>query len=821
MGLARRHLASTLLVLLALAVGVGCSDPEAAVKEHRTLGQGYLDGEQWAEAEIEYRNILQIDPNDADAHWGLAQARLGAGDARGAYWELQETVRLDPDNQDAKLRYGQFLVFGKQEDIESALRMADEIIAAEPSTWQAFVLRARALAGLKRSEDIGEALLGATTAAPEEGGPHLLYANFLRGERRNEEAETYYRKVVELEPGFPSHGALAVFLASLDRDDEAEVLLQEAITLAKDDEKVSAYTLYANYLMARDRGDEAEKVLREGIDAQPEESVDLTYTLARFYHAQGRREQADAMILEATQANPKDPKPFLLLSNYRAQIGDMEGALEAAEKSLEADPTYTIGRLRKAEVLVDLGYRDKDKPRIAQGRAIADAVLSQDEGMPEALFVRAKIDLAEGKLDEAIATARRALDSRADWPQAHFLLGSALFLSNQRPQARASVVRALELDPNMSEAQKLLARIHAALGDHELAIETGQKVLRESDDPGLRIMLAQSLVRQGETRKALAELERIPAEDRDAEALYALGRVHTLLGNADAARTHLEQAYEASPTRFEILRALLDSDLRAGNVDASAERVAAAVQAEPSSSTLRQLAGEIALYAGRTVEAEAAFQKAIELNPNDLRAYESLARFLALTGQSDEVLRTYERALEANPTSGPLHLVVGSLYEMQQRTDDAIERYEEAIRLEPELAVAKNNLAYLLAEHGGNLDRALDLAQEAKAMLPDNPNAADTLGWVLLKKDVPSAAIDYLKEAVGGMQPDNAQRSLVRHHLALAYEANDQPDEAREAWTEALGEIAALTRPPAEGQPPRPEPPWALEVKAGLERVGS
>jgi len=196
-------------------------------------------------------------------------------------------------------------------------------------------------------------------------------------------------------------------------------------------------------------------------------------------------------------------------------------------------------------------------------------------------------------------------------------------------------------------------------------------------------------------------------------------------------------------------------------------------------------------------------------------------RFLALTGQSDEVLRTYERALEANPTSGPLNLVVGSLYEMQQRPDDAIERYEEAIRLAPELAVAKNNLAYLLAEKGANLDRALDLAQEAKAQLPDNPNAADTLGWVLLKKDVPSAAIDYLKEAVGGMQPDNAQRSLVRHHLALAYEANDQGMEARETWLEALGEIAEYTAPRSDGQPARPEPSWALEVKAGLERVGS
>ncbi|MCP3985804.1 MAG: tetratricopeptide repeat protein [bacterium] len=798
---------------------LACADPQTQIAEHDEAGQAYLEAEEWAEAEIEFRNMLQLDPNVAAAHWGLAQAMLGKGDPRRAYWELQETVRLDPGNLEARLQYGKFLLYGKQDDLEQAIQNADEILALDETKWQAHLLRARAFGALRKPDEAGEALRLAAEVGPEEAGPVLLYANHLRSQERNEEAEVLFRKVTEIEPGFASNAALGSFLASLARDEEAEATFRKALELAKPERRVTAYTMLANFMMSKDRIDDAEQVLRQGIDDE-DDDVELIYALARFYHVQGRREQADSMIQEATQADPTDPKPFLLLSTYRGQNGDLEGALEAATQALEADPKNESARLRRAEVLVDMGFRNKDKARLSQGRAIVEAVLAKDEGSPQGLFVKTKIDLAEGRFDDGVASMRRALDARPDWAQGHYLLGSALYLSGDRAGARTAVARSIELDPNLLESQKLMTRIHAALGDHVLAVETGRRVLEaKGDDASLRILVAQSLVRKGDPTAALRELERIDPDERGAEGEYAIGRIHVLLGNREAARRDFLAGYEHAPNRYEILRALLDLELREGDIQGSVERVAAAVEAEPENARLRQLAGWVAAYSNRLHDADAAFRKAIELDPNDLRGYEGLARFLAMTGQSDEVLKTYEGALEANPDFGPLHLVVGTLYEMKKETDRAIERYEEAIRLSPELAVAKNNLAYLLADQGGNLDRALDLAQEAKGLMPDNPNAADTLGWVLYKKNVPSAAIDYLKEAVGGMQPDDAQISLVRHHLALAYEANENADEARQAWNQALKEVEEYYTG-ADLETPRPEPTWTPEIRAGLERVG-
>ena len=806
-----------LATLLLVGAAVGCQDSTAKLQEHLARGDTYYEEERFPEAILEYKNVLQIDPNSAEAHWGLARSYLGDRKLRQAYWELQETVRLDPDNVEAKLQYGQYLLFGKESDLEDAVTRADEVLAVEPDSWAAFVLKARALDSLKRYDEAQASFESAVAAAPEEPGPLLQLANFHRERGDRQAAEPLYHRLTEVKPAFASWAALAGFLATdRERDGDAERAYRSALESAQPAQTVLAHSLLANFYFARERFEDAERTLREGLEAQPD-NLDMIYALARFYNSQGDPQRADEMIQEATQARPDDPAPFLVLSAFRGRQGDLDGALEAAEQAMEAEPTSNQARLRKAELLVDIGFRRQEAERTAAGRAIVDAVLSNDQGNPEALFVKGKIDVAEGRLDDAVAALRRSVDGRPDWAQAHFLLGSALFLQRDVNGARASVARALELDADLIEAQRMLARIHAALGEDELAIEVGRRVLERSDDPKLRILVAQSLVRLGRMDEGASELDSIASDARDAEAFYAMGRIAYLKGDREAARKGYLAAAEIDPYRFEILRSLLDLDLRENRLKESAERVQAAATARPDDARLQQLLGLVALYSGDSTTAEASFRRAIDLDPNDLAAYENLARYLLVTGRPDEVLKTYEGALERNPNSGTLNLIVGSLYELQGRTEDAMGRYEEAVRLDPNLAVAKNNLAYLITESGGNLDRALDLAQEAKELLPDNPNAADTLGWVLYKKNVPSAAIGYLKEAESGLRPEDPQMGTVRQHLALAYEANGQPGQARLVLERALRDLDALS---SAGGETRPDPPWAAEMRAMLERLG-
>ena len=90
----------------------------------------------------------------------------------------------------------------------------------------------------------------------------------------------------------------------------------------------------------------------------------------------------------------------------------------------------------------------------------------------------------------------------------------------------------------------------------------------------------------------------------------------------------------------------------------------------------------------------------------------------------------------------------GMIFEKLERWDDARRVYERELQVDGDNALAKNNLAWLLAEHGGNIDLALKLAQQAKEKLYDNPQVTDTIGWVYYKKGIYKTARDYLKQSV-------------------------------------------------------------------------
>jgi tetratricopeptide (TPR) repeat protein len=803
--------------LLLLAAALACQSQEDRLADHLAKGDAYLAEKKWQEATLEYKSGLNVDPNSAKAHYGLALAYLGEKDPRRAYWELEETVRLDPSHADARLRLGEFLLYMKKEELERAIENADAVLAADPDRWEAFLLRARALAALGRAEEAGAAYVSAVEAAPDQPLPLLLHANHLRVQGAKPEAEAAFRKLTELHPAVGSWTALAAFLAGEGRDEEAEGAFRRAIEVAKPEERTAAWSALASFLIAKDRAADAEQVLKGALEGEPE-NLELIYALARFYHGAGRTAEADAMIEEATRARPDEAAPLLLLSSYRGRIGDLPGALEAADRALALAPDDALAKLRRAEVLVDMGFREGSDARIAEGQAVVDAVLAKEDGKPEGLFVQAKVALARQRHDDAIAALRRAIDSRPDWAQAHYLLGTALFFAGDPASARVEVDRAIQLDPNLLDAYKMLSRIHARLGDHALAVEQGERALaRDASDVATRIHVAQSLVHERRFDEALGRLLAIPEEQRGAEGNFAIGRVYAFREEWDNARKFLELALAAKPDSAEVLGALVQVDHRQDKLADGYARIRAARDANPDNAKLQLLFGEISAAARRTDDAEAAFRKAMELEPNALGAYQSLAALFVMTGRVPEAISTYERAIEQRPSSGHLYLMLASLLEASGRPEEAIGHYEKAIEFEPGLAVAKNNLAYLLAERGQDLDRALDLAQEAKAELPDSPNAADTLGWVLYKKNVPAAAINYLREAVGGLSPEDPNLPLVRHHLALAYEANEEPEEAIAMLEQAVAELEALkTR--ADGRQ-RAEPNWAQDVRDQLGRL--
>ncbi len=814
-----RQILMVSVLVLAGSLLLACQSDEAKLGEHMSRAGEYVENEAWNEAIIEYKNALQIDPNNAEAHFELSQAYLKVKKTKEAFWELRETIRLDASNHDAKLQFAQISIYAGE--LEEALQRADEVVAADQTRADAYIVKAQAHEGLKQLDEARAALEAGVKAEPDNAGARLLLATFVRRQGDRESAEREYKEAIRVDPSAVAWLALGGFYAEERRDEEAEEAYRNAVELAEEDVDITrAYSVLGSFLFRRDRMDEAVATLEQGIE-KAEDPLEIIYLLARMYRERGDTDKADELALRATQEKPDDPAPFLVLSAYRGQVGDLEGALEAAEKAVAVTTDDNpAADLRVAEIELEMGFRNDEPARVERGREIAERVLAEDPTNAAALFVKAKLDIAEKRLDEAVTVMRKAIDLRPDWAKAHFLLGTALSLTGERTAARTELARALELDASILEARRLLVDVHAALGEHEYAVEEGRRYLEQRPDAAkTRIRVAQSLVILGRVEEALREVQSIPEEERDVDVNYAIGRIHLGRQENDEARKYLSLALEQRPGHADILRSLLDLDRREGRLDESVARIGKAAEDLPDDAQIQQLVGTLSLMKGDGAAAETAFKRAIELDPELVSTYRHLAQFYAATGRTSETIQTYESSLEVRPNQPQIHHFLGVLYEFGGQPQKAIEHYESAIRYEPNLGEAKNNLAYMYAEKGENLDRALDLAQEAKALMPDNPNTADTLGWVLYRRGVPSAAIGYLKEAVAGIEAGDANKGLVRHHLAQAYEASGDKAKARETAEMALADHAAYAEARQAAGGRVQDPTWLAEARALVERL--
>jgi pentatricopeptide repeat protein len=811
-----------------------CQDDAAKLQEHLARGSTYMDEERYREAIIEFKSALQLDPNDATAHYKLAHAFLNNSKVREGFWELRETVRLDPANHEAKLEFSQLAILANEK--EEALRQASSVVEADPSNVTGYLVKGQALDSLDRRDEALESYRKGLEVDPTDKSALQTVAKALLQREQWEESEALYARLSDEHPSFQAYSSLARVVGKRGKERKAdqEAALRRALELAEGEDRLTGYAQVASYLNRHDRQDESFALLEEGIETEDEVKVKLIYMLASLHRGEGQYDQADKLIERTASESPDDPNVHLVLAAYRSRKGNLEGALSAAERAVELAPDDKRAKLQKAETLMELGYRKQREGAaeadsaivgearaiLDEARAILDGVLAAEPSNAGALLADAKLRLGAGDSVGAIASVQRALDTHPQWAQAHYLLGLAHASRREYAEARNQLAQALEIDDSLGDAKQVLAQIHYRLEEWEYCIERGRQYLKEVPEAvQTRLFVAQSLVRLG--RLPEAEKELIAEEERSGEVYYALGRIKLGKRELPAARELLMRALVEMPGNAEILENLLRIDAQSGNGEEGRARIMAAVEADPENAKLQQLVGRIAVADNRAEEGEAALKKAIELDPEDLVGYETLARFYARNGRLDDAERVYEQALEVKPDEAKIHHMLGMLYELSGDHDRAIERYEDAIRYRPDFPEAKNNLAYMYAESGQNLDRALDLAQDAKALLPESPSVADTLGWVLYKRGVPSAAISYLKEAEGATEAGDASLGEVRFHLAQAYEANGENEQAIAALDRSLEALNAHMASIQKRGGAAPEPEWAAEARALRERVTS
>lgn len=788
--IARGSLAAVGLAL-AVLIGVGCTSDREKLEQHLAEAEEHQEAERHREAFLALRQALELEPDNARINLELAETLRAMGRPADAAFYYGEAYRLDPTLADAALAQAPLLY---DSDLQAARELVEEVLERQPDNHLAHLRRAEIALLETDMEGALEAALAAEELAPEEPASHRivgtvytamvkldqqrsrepdpsLYESALSAYRRaNELAEVSWRDYIsmaELYGLWPGHGEerrkawRQAFAAARDDDHEAgmRAVSMEALSqgfrisdldlirwalerrLEVDPDRLRAWRQLAAVAEREEPGAE-EQIWRQAVAEQPGDPR-FHAAFGRYLASQDRPQEALAHL----ESLPPELADSAELDLLRVQVHVVEGNLELARGALE-----------------EMRARHPQDPRTG--------------------FAEARIEIAEGRLEEAAARLRR-VSEELERPDVLYLLSQVQRSRGQHRSALDAANRAIELS-SVPQRRFYEAR-HAsqkALGDWEGLLRsmgemrTARMTLTLSDLVGM----AQAHYVLGNTARARRILDRLL--DREAPPLPAVLAYVRHEGRSDPERALdlLEEALARQPDNGVVVRAMASVELAAGRPERALERLDALGEEQLSKNPkLRLMRARILARLERWERAEEEVRAVLQAEPPPSDSARLLAEILRAQGRPGEAIALLEEARSGQRPLAPQELwLLGSLYLADGDLERAGPVLEEAVSRAPDLHLARNDLAFVLAETGTDLDRALSLARDARSALPERPAVADTLGWVYYKRGLMEPALAEFRSALelAGENGTESLRADIHYHNALALEALDRSDEA-------------------------------------------
>ncbi len=332
-----------------------------------------------------------------------------------------------------------------------------------------------------------------------------------------------------------------------------------------------------------------------------------------------------------------------------------------------------------------------------------------------------------GNLREGLNRLSAALERKsASFAEPYVKLAMAQAETRVYDAARASLERALDIDPDSPIARFNLAEVMRRQGRFAAAVEQYRRTLA-LDSNYAKAHLGLGLINRQQGRPAMESFRRALQSDRLlAEAHLGLGRESLERGSAAEAARHFLQALRVDPDSAE-------AHLNLGLAQA------------------RQ---------GLQEEALAAFRQAAALDPASAEAHYNLGVALARKGRIQEALQFFRQAVRLKPEDAEAQSNLGMAYSQLGRLRDAVAVFRQAVRLRPDSARAYVNLGLTQARLG-RTGEAIEALSRSASLAPRNAEIRFHLGLVYLSAG-DRAAAEAQVEILQELNPERAKMLAER-----------------------------------------------------------
>ncbi|MCC6129284.1 MAG: tetratricopeptide repeat protein [Acidobacteria bacterium] len=324
-----------------------------------------------------------------------------------------------------------------------------------------------------------------------------------------------------------------------------------------------------------------------------------------------------------------------------------------------------------------------------------------------------------------------------------FLLsGRAALERGDAFQAQAGANRAIELDPNSSEAFRLLGDSFALRGERKLAEANWQKSLQlDPKNPGTLATLADYFAGEKNPEKALELLTKLTEIDPAAygHKLIELGRDARKAGDLPRARQIYGVAAKMIPPEAGHLNEFAIVLVLVNDLDGALVVLQAALNRQPSSAVLLCNYATVLGRKGKTAEADAEFRKALAVDQDYVPALNGLGNLLIQAGKYQEAEQLFARAFQKSSGNADATLGMARALRLSGKLREAAALLEKGPSLEDADVL---NEAGAIAYDRGLFSDAVSLFERALWKKPDHQLAKSN-------REKAWRAADFLK----GLEP--------------------------------------------------------------------
>ena len=350
---------------------------------------------------------------------------------------------------------------------------------------------------------------------------------------------------------------------------------------------------------------------------------------------------------------------------------------------------------------------------------------------------------------------------------ADYLAGVSALQRRDLEAAEEAFTRAARADPNMPEP--LLGLAEVALRQHkvseaEVLLQRALALAPQRSDP--QVAWAKYVLGQGRVAEAKAALERAVALDQKAvRPRLDLGDLYLLVFRNPAQAVEIyRSALALEPKNVAVLLALAKGQQQLNKLEDARATVEQAIALAPGNPLPAIAYGDVLAQAGKNADALAAYDRAIAAAPDLVSAHLAKANLLLRMGKVQEAVAEHQQVLRIDPKNVPALVANGVLEAQANRPDEAKKSFAAAFAADPHVPDVINDMAWQGADKHRDLDRALIMAREAVALVPDIAAYRDTLGWVYRARgELPQAAVELEKAAAQGDKPE------ILTHLGIVY----------------------------------------------------